>query len=265
VDSGATAHICKVHSTFTTFTAEWATVGGINENGPWLLVEGQGDVDLLVTMTGCEDRVIMLKNMWYCPNACNNLISESWMDLKGLEINKKNRWVKILKPNGEIIMEGNLHHWLYHMHCIVAPKSSPPAILTFTAKAMKRSNNLKLWHSCLGHLNYKYLHDLDKHKMVSGLDLCGDINNVPQCEGCALGKHPHAPFPSNNQIWAKYPIERLHGDLQGPFKSSRQGFMYVLAIVNDNSQKRWKLFIRTKSKAQKELQDLIEQLETLTG
>ena len=87
----------------------------------------------------------MLKNVQYCPNACNNLISESRMNLKGLEINKKNCQVKVIKPNGEIVMEGNLlHHNLYHMHCIVALKSSPPAILAFTAKATKGSNNLKL-------------------------------------------------------------------------------------------------------------------------
>ena len=54
-DSGATAHICKICSTFTTFTPEQATVGGINKNGPQLAIEGRGDVDLLIAVTGRKD------------------------------------------------------------------------------------------------------------------------------------------------------------------------------------------------------------------
>jgi hypothetical protein len=34
LDSGATAHIYKIHSMFTTFTPEQVTVGGINKTGP---------------------------------------------------------------------------------------------------------------------------------------------------------------------------------------------------------------------------------------
>ena len=106
------------------------------------------------------------------------------MDLKGLEINKKSGKVKIIKSNGEIIMEGNLLcHKLYHMHCILALKNSPPAILAFTARAMKSSNNLHLWHSRLSHLNYKYLRHLNKYNMVSGLDLQGNSNDVHNVKG----------------------------------------------------------------------------------
>ena len=55
LDSRATAHICKLRSAFKSFAPEQAMVGGINEHGPQLAVEEQGEVNLLVIMTGCED------------------------------------------------------------------------------------------------------------------------------------------------------------------------------------------------------------------
>lgn len=210
LDSSATAHIGKDQSVFKSCMPERAIVGGINIDGPQLAVEGRGDVDLVVTVTGWEDHIITLKNVQHCPCTWDNLISESRMVINGLEINKKDRKAKITNPRlrGEIVMEGKLlHHKLYQMHCIVVLRNSPPAILAFTARTSKTPNNLKMWHCCLGHINYKYLQQLHKYDMVTGLDLHSNMDNVALCEGCALGKHPWVPFPSTNIIWARYPIE----------------------------------------------------------
>ena len=159
------------------------------------------------------------------------------MDLKGLAINKWEGQIQIINSRNEIIIEGSLlPDKLYQLHCIIAPALSSKSTIALTSK-IESTNNLELWHHRFGHLNYKYLHQLDKNNMVSDLNLLGNLSEAPSCEGYALGKHPRAIFKAWNEINTRYPIERLHGDLQGPFKTLKYGYKYVLAIVDDYLQK----------------------------
>jgi hypothetical protein len=46
----------------------------------------------------------------------------------------------------------------------------------------------RIWHERFGHLNFRYMQQLRKHKLVDGLP---DIHfSKGVCEGCVLGKHP---------------------------------------------------------------------------
>ena len=47
---------------------------------------GNGDIRLTCTVDGKSERTVMLTNVTFCPDARDNLISESQMDRKGLEI-----------------------------------------------------------------------------------------------------------------------------------------------------------------------------------
>ena len=53
-------------------------------------------------------------------------------------------------------------------------------------------------------------------------------------------------------------------DLQGPFKGSIAGHRYVLAVIDDCSQARWKRFLKNKSNTKDEIISLITKLETFT-
>ena len=64
------------------------------------------------------------------------------MDKKGLEIHKAKGQLRISKANGKIVMEGQLHHNLYEINCIIAPPNSIPSNIAFAAQ----HSNLDLWH-----------------------------------------------------------------------------------------------------------------------
>jgi hypothetical protein len=50
----------------------------------------------------------------------------------------------------------------------------------------------RIWHERFGHLNFRYMQQLSKHKLVHGLP---DIHfSKGVCEGCVLGKHPQEKF-----------------------------------------------------------------------
>jgi hypothetical protein len=110
----------RIQSAFTTFEPINDVVNSINKTGPSLEVQGKGSVAVQVSVSGQSDQIIMLCNVCYCPDVRDNLISESQMDKKGLEIHKAKGQLCISKANGKIVMEGQLHHNLYEINCVIA-------------------------------------------------------------------------------------------------------------------------------------------------
>ena len=156
-------------------------------------------------------------------------------------------------------MQGSLQG-LYVLDCILAPDSSCQSDVTFSAH-YKRS--LDLWHRRLAHIHKNGLCYQAKHNLVTGLDV--QINGpLGPCDGCAKWKHHQAPFPKD-ALQATKILKHLHVDLQGPFDTSIQGFMFTLGVVDDHSWMGWKRYLKLKSKASEEIQALITELETYTG
>ena len=63
---------------------------------------------------------------------------------------------------------------------------------------MSHSNETnKLWHEIFGHMNYKYLHTLNKERMVEGLPPFMTSNG--ECIGCVVGKHLEGFYENGKQ------------------------------------------------------------------
>jgi len=253
LDGGSTNHICTERSAFTTFAPTHDSIKGIVKNGPELEVLGTGTVLISVSVKGRPDRTIKLLNVSYCPNARDNLMSESRMDRKGMEITKRNGRITIKKPNGETIMEGRLRGNLYKINSIIAPPSS----WHDAAFAARSAPNLDLWHARFGHVSLKSLRYLNRHDLVTGMDLRGTGELTP-CNGCAKGKHHQAPFPQFATNRASETIERIHMDLQGPLDKSILGYTYTLGMIDDHSRKGWKEFLRHKDEAPDLIKALVQ-------
>ena len=82
LDGGSTTHICNDHSMFATFMEKYSMIGGIQKSAPSLKSKGFGDILLTCTVNGESDQTITLINVAYCPDARDNLVSESHMALK---------------------------------------------------------------------------------------------------------------------------------------------------------------------------------------
>jgi hypothetical protein len=50
----------------------------------------------------------------------------------------------------------------------------------------------RIWHERFGHLNFRYMQQLNKHRLVDGLLDIHFFKGV--CEGCVLEKHPQEKF-----------------------------------------------------------------------
>jgi len=261
LDGGATTHICKDRSAFVNFIPRCDIIGGVNKKATSLEVLGTGDIKVIVTIDGRKDKTITLSNASYCPDAADNLVSESRMDRKGLAILKKKGKVTITKSDGSVVMQGRLLSCnLYELDITLAPYSAAPSHVAFTTQT---GQSYDLWHRRLGHIHEGGLRYLAKHDLVTGLNIKIDDTLGP-CDGCAKGKHHQAPFPHRVERSPAI-LDRLHMDLQGPFTASIHGYRFTLAVVDDHSRIGWKRYLKSKDEASEEIQTLITELENNTG
>ena len=98
-----------------------------------------------------------------------------------------------------------------------------------------------------------------KHNMVIGLPKVVPPNRV--CEGCMLGKHANASFPSSKHR-SKEILDLVHSDVCGPMSvESITRSMYYVSFIDDFSRKTWIYFLNTKdlvSSRFKEFKALVE-------
>ncbi|GKC34000.1 putative ribonuclease H-like domain-containing protein, partial [Tanacetum coccineum] len=81
--------------------------------------------------------------------------------------------------------------------------------------AKASSNEAKLWHRRLGHLNFKNLNKLVKGNLVRGLP-SKSFKNDHTCVACQKGKQHKASCKAKIERYVTHPLHTLHMDLFGP-------------------------------------------------
>ena len=121
----------------------------------------------------------------------------------------------------------------------------------------------RLWHRRLGHINMHTLNKLATKELVRGLPKLA-INYNELCNACVRGKHTRSSFKPKKTVSTTRPIELLHIDLCGPMRiKSPKGKQYILVTVDDYSRYTWVSFLREKSEALQEFSKLCKELQTL--
>ncbi|GKA92173.1 putative ribonuclease H-like domain-containing protein [Tanacetum coccineum] len=128
--------------------------------------------------------------------------------------------------------------------------------------AKATSDESKLWHRRLGHLNFKTMNKLVKGNLVRGLP-SKLFENDQTCVACQKGKQHRASCKSKTDI--KYlPLHLLHMDLFGPtFVKSLMKKMYCLVVTDDYSRFTWVFFLATKDETSGILKSFITGIENL--
>ncbi|GJT56083.1 putative ribonuclease H-like domain-containing protein [Tanacetum coccineum] len=102
--------------------------------------------------------------------------------------------------------------------------------------AKASSNEAKLWHRRLGHLNFKNLNKLVKDNLVRGLP-SKSFKNDHTCVACQKGKQHKASCKAKIARYVTHPLHTLHMDLFGPTSvRSINHASYCLVITDDCSR-----------------------------
>ncbi|GJW03562.1 putative ribonuclease H-like domain-containing protein [Tanacetum coccineum] len=129
--------------------------------------------------------------------------------------------------------------------------------------AKATSDESKLWHRRLGHINFKTMNKLVKGNLVRGLPLKLFENNQT-CVACQKGKQHRASCKSKTVSSISQPLHMLHMDLFGPtFVKSLMKKMYCLVVTDDYSRFSWVFFLATKDETSGILKSFITGVENL--
>ncbi|GKA67139.1 putative ribonuclease H-like domain-containing protein [Tanacetum coccineum] len=123
------------------------------------------------------------------------------------------------------------------------------------------TNESKLWHMRLGHVNFKNINKLVKGHLVRGLPSKVFVNDHT-CVACKKGKQHKASCKAKLERTIRKPLELLHMDLFGPVSvESINKKKYCLVVTDDFSRFSWVFFLATKDETNEILYKFITGLE----
>ena len=86
-------------------------------------------------------------------------------------------------------------------------------------------------------------------QLVAGIDIKSNQPPDPICEPCLSGKMNANPFPSSTTCATK-PLELIHTDLHGPFRTQiMSGYRYWITFIDDCTSFQAVIFLKAKSEA----------------
>ncbi|GJW39497.1 putative ribonuclease H-like domain-containing protein [Tanacetum coccineum] len=205
------------------------------------------------------------KNVYFVRELKFNLFSVSQMCDKKNSVLFNDTECIVLSPNFKLIDESQVLLRVprkNNMYSVDLKNIVPKGGLTcLFAKAT--SNESKLWHRRLGHLNFKTMNKLVKGNLVRGLP-SKLFENDQTCVACQKGKQHRASCKSKTENSISLPLHLLHMDLFGPtFVKSLMKKMYCLVVTDDYSRFTWVFFLATKDETSGILKSFITGIENL--
>ncbi|GKA78961.1 putative ribonuclease H-like domain-containing protein, partial [Tanacetum coccineum] len=205
------------------------------------------------------------ENVYFVRELKFNLFSVSQMCDKKNSVLFNDTECIVLSPNFKLIDESQVLLRVprkNNMYSVDLKNIVPKGGLTcLFAKAT--SDESKLWHRRLGHLNFKTMNKLVKGNLVRGLP-SKLFENDQTCVACQKGKQHRASCKSKTENSISLPLHLLHMDLFGPtFVKSLMKKMYCLVVTDDYSRFTWVFFLATKDETSGILKSFITRIENL--
>ncbi|GKC13288.1 putative ribonuclease H-like domain-containing protein [Tanacetum coccineum] len=205
------------------------------------------------------------ENVYFVRELKFNLFSVSQMCDKKNSVLFNDTECIVLSPNFKLIDESQVLLIVprkNNMYSVDLKNIVPKRGLTcLFAKAT--SDESKLWHRRLGHLNFKTMNKLVKGNLVRGLP-SRLFENDETCVACQKGKQHRAFCKSKTENSISLPLHLLHMDLFGlTFVKSLMKKMYCIVVTDDYSRFTWVFFLATKDETSGILKSFITGIENL--
>lgn len=148
--------------------------------------------------------------------------------------------------NGEILVVGDRHHYLYKLLLRVVQPIAPATVCVAS-----KVDTLQSWHERLCHQNKQYV---EKYLRKHGISF---VKDNQFCEGCVLGKQHRLSFGTRVN-GSNSPGELVHADVCGPMQvDSFKGYRYFVNFKDDFSKYRSVFFLKKKSEVAEKLKQFL--------
>lgn len=199
-----------------------------------VMAKGAGNV----AIKRSDGKTALIESVLYVPEMKCNLLSLGQLVEKGFKVILHQDCLEMFDSKQRKILRAPLSKNRTFQANIKAAKVQ---CLTATDS----NDECWLWHSRLGHLNFKDMRQLAVRNMVEGLPKI----NVPDkvCERCIISKQPRNSFKSHLPMRATGLLGVVHSDVCGPFEvPSIGGNKYFVSFVDEFSRMMWLYLIKTK-------------------
>ena len=264
IDSAASSHMVHDVNTLVDYIKYDDSFGGTKNvflgDNTLISVEGEGKVHLFTSDENGGETCLLLDKVLHVPQLAKNLLSVPALTQTGTKILFDKENCHIIRDNEKYLIgcvnkDGKLY------------KVNPRVENNEFANAVEEEYSSELWHLRFGHLNYKYIKDLEKHNMVSGLKITENtFTNRNDCETCIFGKMNRKSCPKSSETRASNCYELIHTDLCGPLQvSSIGGSRYILTFTDDYSRYVHVYMLKRKSEVLQRFKEFCNLVVNRTG
>ncbi|CAH9068398.1 unnamed protein product [Cuscuta epithymum] len=231
VDSGATKHICKNKSAFTSYSA---TMGDDEElvylaDSKTAKVHGKGKV--LIKLT--SGKTLSLNDVLYVPEFRTNLVSVSLLVKAGITVSFDCNKI-VMTKNDVFVGKGYCKNGRYVL--------SIPKLIRENASYLIDSYDV--WHARLGHVSDSYINLLRDRGLISS----GKKLTLEKCDICVESKQTKKSCPTTHR--ESELLELIHTDL-GDLKNTmtRGGNKFYVTFIDDFSRYTKVYLLKSKDEA----------------
>lgn len=208
LDNGASNHMTGQYSKFDKLDDK---VTGQVKFGDGSMVEIKGKGSITLRCKNGESRT--LKDVYYIPALRSNIISLGQLSEDGYKIVLKGENLWVYDTQNDLLMK--VKRSLNRLYKLIIYSREDKCLMASC------ENDNWLWHSRLGHVNFRAMELMSTNNMVHGMPKIKQPNEV--CTGCLMSKQTRKPFPQHANFSATRPLELVHGDLCGPITPSTPG------------------------------------------
>lgn len=266
LDSGASEHMTYDRSDFRDYK-ELATPKFVRfGNAQIARVVGVGQVEGVTKIHAIERR-ITLKNVLHIPDMRRKLISISATTSIGNTGKILPNAIEIYDKQNQLILLANKIGNLYTVDFkeVALPGSNSSSLYA-------KSEEMKLWHDRLGHINRRYIVNMAKNDCVVGLDSlksCQEEETVGEtifCESCVFGKQAKKPARSSERPRSIVPGEAIHVDICGPVGATTvSGAKYFSLFKDECTNYRFVYVMKSRDEVFENMRQTFVDVKAFTG
>ncbi|KAL8107160.1 hypothetical protein AgCh_023822 [Apium graveolens] len=235
LDNGASNHMIGQLSKFDKL--DKSVVGHVKfGDGSVVQIEGKGCISLKFK----NGKIRILDEVYFIPSLRSNIISLGHFAEEGYNITIRGDYLWVREQ------EGNFH---MKVKCSTNRLYKIKIYSRDLQCLMSRCEDESwLWHSRLGHVNFKAIKLMAMDNMVLGMHVIKQLKEV--CTDCLMSKQCRKYFPSQSKSIATRPLELMHGDSCGPISPTMPvGNKYIFVLIDDYSRVMWTYLLKNKNDA----------------
>ena len=246
LDSGASAHCTVVGTPMTHVVPSSMRLRTANGHVITDAVEGSA------YLVGLSDkRTVELKHVVAHAEMRSNLLSVGRMCAAGCTVLFDKNGATVRK-DGAIVLTAKFVDHIFVVDAVLGPSPNGDSSTQYLNSMTSASGvSPSIWHHRMAHSARSSVHRLLTAKAVVDAGGIHTMSSDDPCNGCMQGKMTRTKIPKS--IPAEYRatrvLGRIHSDIKGPLPPSRDGFEYMLLIVDEFSRMSFVFCIRRKADA----------------